>query len=119
MAVPATPVFLRLVRLTAASLASRMGFTYDEVEDLRIGIDELCYSLVTTHGRGGTLVLHYSMLSEGLVVVGLGEFDGGEAGGPSLSPLSSQILKAVVDEHEVTADHGIPRFRLLKRHTTG
>ena len=31
LVVPAAPEYLRLVRLTAAALASRMGFTFDEV----------------------------------------------------------------------------------------
>src|SRR3989475_12707102 len=46
LVVPAVPEYLRLVRLTAAGLASRMGFTFDEVEDLRIAVDELCFHLL-------------------------------------------------------------------------
>ena len=33
LAVPARPEFLGLVRVTAAGLASRLGFTFDQVED--------------------------------------------------------------------------------------
>ena len=49
------PEYLRLVRLTAAGLASRLGFTFDEVEDLRIAVDELCFSAgeATTMPAGG------------------------------------------------------------------
>src|SRR5256885_16322478 len=111
------PEFLRLVRMTAASLASRMGFTYDDVEALRIAIDELCFTLVGTKGRAGTLVLHYSMGKDALVVVGTGEFDGTvPAKKPALSELSDQILHAAVDEHEVTIDGPVASFRLVKRH---
>ena len=46
LVVPAAPEYLRLVRLTAAGLASRLGFTFDEVEDLRIAVDELCFHLL-------------------------------------------------------------------------
>src|SRR5438270_9637301 len=56
LSIPASPEFLRLARLAAAGLASRMGFTCDEVEDLRIAIDELCFSLVGKPGRPGTIV---------------------------------------------------------------
>ncbi|MBV8560927.1 MAG: hypothetical protein JO050_09140, partial [Acidimicrobiia bacterium] len=114
--IPASPEFLRLARLAAAGLASRMGFTYDEVEDLRIAIDELCFSLVGNSGRPGTIVLRYWMQDDGLVVEGVGQFEDGMGTSPSLSPLSQQILKAVVDEHELTIGQDGPEFRLLKRH---
>src|SRR5438034_11475948 len=94
------PEFLRLARLTAAGLATRLGFTYDEVEDLRIAIDELCFSLVGNSGRPGTIVLRYWMQADGLVVEGVGQFDDGMGTSPALSPLSQQILNAVVDEDE-------------------
>jgi hypothetical protein len=117
--VPAMPEFIRLARLAAAALASRKGFTYDEVEDLRIAIDELCFTLVGTAGREGVLVLHYSMVPEGLAIEGVGQFSGDAARSIRLSPLSDQILSAVVDEHEVITDGAEgPSFRLLKRHTT-
>jgi len=117
LAVPAMPEFLRLARLTAAGLASRLGFTYDEVEDLRIAIDELCFSLVGTRGRPGTIALTYSLLPEGLLVEGTGVFDADTEIQPTLSPLSQQILQAVVDEHELASGEDGPRFRLLKRHS--
>jgi hypothetical protein len=116
---PAMPEFIRLARLAAAALASRKGFTYDEVEDLRIAIDELCFTLVGTSGREGALVLHYSMVPEGLAVQGVGQFGDDRGRVIALSPLSDQILRAVVDEHEVTANGPDgPGFRLLKRHAT-
>ena len=120
LSIPASPEFLRLARLTAAGLASRMGFTYDEVEDLRIAIDELCFSLVGNTGRPGTIVLRYWMTDDGcLIVEGAGQFEDGMGTSPTLSPLSQQILTAVVDEHELTIGKDGPEFRLVKRHTAG
>ncbi len=116
LSIPASPEFLRLARLAAAGLASRMGFTYDEVEDLRIAIDELCFSLVGNAGRPGTIVLRYWMEDDALVVEGVGQFEDGMGTSPVLSPLSQQILQAVVDEHELTIGPDGPEFRLLKRH---
>ena len=117
LAIPASPEFLRLARLAAAGLASRMGFTYDEVEDLRIAIDELCFSLIGTEGRAGNIVLRYRMETQGLVVEGVGQFEDGMGVSPALSPLSQQILKSVVDEHDLTIGKDGPEFRLRKRHS--
>jgi hypothetical protein len=117
LAVPATPEFLRLARVTATGLASRLGFTFDEVEDLRLAIDELCYSLIGSRGRPGMVQLRYVVLGEALEVEGKGQFTEQAAGGPppALSELSQRILTALVDEHELNALDGQPRFRLLKR----
>ena len=119
LAVPATPEFLRLARLTVAGVASRMGFTYDEVEDLRIAIDELCFALVGTNGREGNIELRYSLDADDLVVEGVGTFSDPVAVVATLSPLSRQILSAVVDEHDVATGERGPTFRLRKRRSAG
>ena len=43
---PATPEYLRLARLATADAASRAGLDYEEVDDVRIAVSELC-SLVS------------------------------------------------------------------------
>ena len=50
--IPGAPEFLRLARLAAADAGSRAGLTYDEIEDLRIGVDELCHSVMRPDGTG-------------------------------------------------------------------
>lgn len=120
LAVPAAPEYLRVVRLTAAGLASRMGFTFDEVEDLRIAVDELCYPLVREPSLDRMVELRFTIAAEALAIEGettrpgpaeLADFEPNE--------LSTQILAAVVDEHEITASHGHIRFRLSKRLVPG
>ncbi len=116
LTMPATPQLLRVARLTAAGLASRLGFSFDQVEDLKIALDELCFAMVGTKGGEGSLTIDYRLEHDGLVIEGLSD---------SLPPvsrdandeLSDLILTAVVDEHEVSLRDGIMRFRLLKRRT--
>src|SRR5918999_3786480 len=60
LVVPAAAEYLRLVRLTAAGMASRLGFTFDEVEDLRIAVDELCFHLLGEDEIDRTMELRYS-----------------------------------------------------------
>jgi hypothetical protein len=114
LAVPATPEFLRLARVTAAGLASRLGFTFDEVDDLRLAIDELCFGLTGPDGRLGTLHLRFLIRDDGLEVEGEGHFED-ENTQAQLSDLSSLILPALVDEHELWPGRPDPGFRMVKR----
>jgi serine/threonine-protein kinase RsbW len=113
--VPAAPEYLRMARMMAAGVASRLGFTLEEVEDLRIAIDELCYSLVGRAGRPGTLRLRYLMAGDSLTVVGTGRFDDHLDEAPHLTPLSQQILGALSDECELESGTDGPTFRMVKR----
>ena len=115
LVVPASPEFLRLARVTATGLASRLGFSFDDVEDLRLAIDELCFTLIGAKGCSGDVELLYRVLDKSLEIVGT--LTGAEAR-PQLSEWSDQILRALVDEHEVWAGDRAG-FRLLKRRLAG
>ena len=114
LTMPANPQLLRVARLTAAGLAGRLGFSFDEIEDVKIAVDELCFTLVGSKGRPGTLSLRYVLEADRLVIEGTGSADAGAAD-PTPTDLSSQILAAVVDEHELSRDADSVRFRLVKR----
>ena len=118
LTMPAVPQLLRVARLTAAGLAGRLGFNFDEIEDVKIAVDELCFALVGTKGRDGDLTLTYRLLPDALEIEGTGTF-AGEGGHPVPSELSAQILAAVVDEHELTSDGDRLRFRLRKQRAAG
>jgi serine/threonine-protein kinase RsbW len=118
LVVPAAPEYLRLVRLTAAGLASRLGFTFDEVEDLRIAVDELCFHLLgdadgdDPSPEARTMDLVYSAGADGITITGRTGMSGDV---PAPSELSEQILDALVDEHEVSGTDGTITFRLKKQ----
>ena len=61
--IPGTADFLRLARLAAADLGSRAGLTYEEIEDLRIGVDELCNAVMRPDGEG-RVALHFTLDAE-------------------------------------------------------
>ncbi len=117
LVVPAMPEYLRLVRVAAAGLASRLGFSFDEVEDLRLAIDELCYGLTGSAGRPGTVEVRYLVSADSLVIEGDGHFDDQRQDGSEviLSELSQVILAALVDEHALRSGPDGPHFRLAKR----
>jgi hypothetical protein len=116
--VPAMPEFLRLARLTASGLGSRLGFTVDQVEDLKLAIDELCFGLTGPNGRPGSVNVRFRLGPDSLEVSGDGVFED-EQVTPEQSELSKLILDALVDEHELRAGSRAPSFRMVKRRTSG
>lgn len=115
LTMPATPQLLRVARLTAAGLAGRLGFSFDEIEDVKIAVDELCFALVGSRGRSGSLTITYQLSNGQLEIVGESTFAGRTESAPAASELSAQILAAVVDHHELTREGDVMRFRLVKR----
>lgn len=55
--VPADPAYLAVIRTATAGLAARMNLTLDEIEDMRIAVDEACVLLLPEH-QGEAQFLH-------------------------------------------------------------
>lgn len=106
LSLPATPDMLRLVGLTASGLASRIGLSFHEVDDLRLSLDQVCHALVGS-GRPATLHLAYGVDARGIEVEGsLVGTDGYVPPKPRLSALGRRLLASLVDAHEVRAEAG-------------
>lgn len=112
LVIPGDPRFLRVARMAAASVATVGGFDVDAVDDLRIGVDELC-SLLLDQGDGD-LTLRFSVTRSRLVVNGRcrARHDLPEGG---RSTLAQQILAVVADRYEVAVVDGDLVFVLEKR----
>src|ERR1700722_16142382 len=101
LTVPGRTVYLRLVRLAAADCGTRADLSIEDVEDLRIAVDELAYALMGDVAASETVTLRYAA-SPGVV-----EIEGSCASRTDpvdLSDLSRSIIATVVDEHEVVDD---------------
>jgi serine/threonine-protein kinase RsbW len=68
MSVPADVAYVSTLRLTAAGLAARCDLTIDEIEDLRLAVDEAC-SLLLPHARQGTALQARFALAHGRLEV--------------------------------------------------
>jgi serine/threonine-protein kinase RsbW len=118
LTIPVESDLVVLARLTAATVASRAGFDVEEIEDLRLAVDELCVSIVDG-SSAGRLILTFTS-SEGSVEV-ICALDGpAPAAAASDDPysehdLSIRILDALVEEHGEETDNGTRRVWLRKR----
>jgi serine/threonine-protein kinase RsbW len=109
---PARPEFLRLARLAAADIGSRAGFDYDEVEDLRIAVSELCAMI--SGNEDAAVELAFELSDDAVRVEGSSPARGAEPLAEDLE-LARGLVAAVVDEHQVTRDDDVARFWLVKR----
>ena len=58
---PAEGAYLSVLRTATAGLAARLDFTLDEIEDLRIAVDEACGMLLGQAAPGGTLECDFTL----------------------------------------------------------
>lgn len=113
---PATTERVRLARVLAATLADEAGFDYDEVEDVRIAVDELCFAVLDAGQAVGTFDITATTGPGELTIDGICRFEG-EAR-PSTdetnAELTAQILGTVVDSYSVDFNGDTGTFRLRK-----
>jgi serine/threonine-protein kinase RsbW len=58
---PAASAYLSVLRTATAGLAARVDFTLDEIEDLRIGVDEACAMLLPQAVPGSELTCRFEL----------------------------------------------------------
>lgn len=114
LTIPAQPAYLQVVRLIAAGLASRLGFTVDEIEDLRIAVDELSAYLTGSQGREGDLHIRFMLGGNALRIEGVGNLTPGQKVRTELTDMSRMILQTVVDDASLDQQDGKPNFSLTK-----
>lgn len=118
LVLPADTRLVRIARLVASGVATTAGFDVDEVEDLRIAVDELCTALVEG-GDGSALLLGFDLGDGEVTVVGSTKAAvNGAAFEPDRLALSRQILAVVADDHELNADRGQISVRVRKKRVT-
>jgi len=112
LAIPAEARHLRLARLTAAGIAGDAGFTLEDIEDLRVAVDEVCAILIEGAGDDAEVELRYRVGIDELVIEGACPNGAGE---PELHPVARELLAMTADEYEVGRDGASVVFRLVKR----
>ena len=65
---PADGVYLSVLRTATAALAARLDFTLDDIEDLRIAVDEACALLLVSVQPGADLECEFELLDDAVQV---------------------------------------------------
>lgn len=109
LTVPASSDHLRVLRLVTSSLASSLGFDIDQLDDLRIAVDELCSLLIEHAPPEGRICLTLRndrghLFTEGSLV-------DGAPGAAAIDPVSQLILDGL--DIDWTIEARAPSFCLV------
>lgn len=105
---PADGAYLSVLRTATAGLAARLDFTLDEIEDLRIAVDEACAMLLGQAVAGETLDCRFEISRDTIAVsVSVPTTDGklpqrGTFAWTVLSALAGEVDAAVDGDRRVT-----------------
>jgi hypothetical protein len=114
LTVPAALEYVRIIRLTGSGVASRLAFDVEEIENLRVAIDELA-SMAIEAADGGMLDIIFESGENELRIEGCAPAKAGAEVG--IDALTGQILKAVIDDYELRTDSGQVCFSCIARRT--
>jgi hypothetical protein len=112
LSVPAALEYVRIIRLTGSGVASRLAFDVEEIENLRVAIDELA-SMAIEAADGGPLDITFRSGENELRIEGCAPAKAGAEVG--IDALTGQILKAVIDDYELRTDSGNVCFSCIAR----
>lgn len=119
LTVPARGEFARTVRMTAAEVASRIGMSYDEVDDIRIAAEE-AFVYAGNHVEDVGEVTFTFMPQADQLEVAVGPLSEGCAEGSEDEMgigYARFILESVCDEFDVTTEGARCFLHLVKRVT--
>ena len=120
LSVPARADYVHVLRSVVASVAAKLDFSYDDIEDLRLAVDEACAYLLGL--RDGPHVLTLSITPQNHTVDVLASVDGvGTAEQPhgAQSSMVWHLLGALTDEARFEEMSGQPGIRFKKSVAAG
>ncbi len=115
LSVPADVKHLRLARLAASGYGADLGFSLDEIEELRLAVGEACALLVDHAPVDSRLVLRYGADGPALVIEG--RCPSSRDTDLVVDPVADAVMVNTVDSFDVSGNGDDNRFRLTKRST--
>lgn len=115
---PAASAYLSVLRTATAGLAVRLDFTIDEIEDLRIAVDEACAMLLAQAVPGTDLTCEFELTGDAMrIAVSVLTVDGRT---PSRDTFAWTVLSSLAGEVDATTGpDDLVTVTLQKRRGTG
>lgn len=116
--VPARPDFLHVLRSVVASVAARLDFTFDALDDLRLAVDEAASFLLAEKMDASVLGLKVETAGDLVVSTLWLEAAPGEWPKPgSQDGLAWKVISGLSDTAQFVLDGPYPAIKMTKRNT--
>src|SRR3954454_4698866 len=113
LSLPADAAYLGVLRTATAGLAARLDFTLNEIEDLRIAVDEACAILLPDVVPGESVECVFALEGQVLDVTIWARIDGDHR--PEQGSFGWTVLEALAGTVESDTLDGGAHLRLRKR----
>ena len=100
---PCRPEYVGVARLAVLGIASRMPFSYDEVEDVRLAVGEACTHAVERAGDVPATIHIISRVSPAALVIDVKDDVSAETDPSPLSEEAQMLAEAGVDQQGLGA----------------
>lgn len=67
MEVTANPEYVSIIRLTVSGIANKIGFSLDDIEDIKVAVSEACTNAIK-HSLDEKFLVQFSVLDNGLII---------------------------------------------------
>jgi serine/threonine-protein kinase RsbW len=116
LTVPARGEYAKSVRMTAAELASRIGMSYDEVDDVRMAADEAFVFAAGCLDETASITFEFEVTGDGLAIsVGPFPYSAEYAEGAAPGGYAAFILESVCDEFSLERGENTCTLRAVRR----
>lgn len=113
LTMPASGPYARLARVAVTGLATRLGFSFDEVEELRLAVAEVCTRVIELAPATDSLEVCF-LVGDDQLSVDIGLDANSQNPILGFDELAASIVDATVDEVEYRSDEQV--IRVTKIH---
>lgn len=111
LTIPASPKFVRLVRIGAASIGRRRGLSVRSIDDLRLAVDEAFSLLLADETHHGSVDVTFEVDDHELLISAVQRLDNGPISVEPESVVRFEVLLAdLVDRYEADPESGVVQF---------
>ncbi len=116
LTLPINPAYISAARLTSSSIANRLGFGIEEIEDIKTAVSEACTFIIERLSKVSQNPFKVKFKPSKNCVSVVFETDNGEKIEPIGDQTSILMIKALMDELKVDKKNGQFIMTITKKH---